>query len=115
MICMKCGRDTPSEEVFCAECLEDMRAHPVKVGTRINITPRNVRKRMDSPSREVPDNSDAEIRSLKRRIRRLRALLLCCVLLLAAVMAAAGWYYLNDDTPAIGQNYSTVIDGTTTP
>lgn len=115
MICMKCGRDTQSEEVFCAECLEDMRAHPVKVDTRVNITPRNVQKRIDSPTREVPDNSQAEIQNLKRKIRNLRGLLLCCILLLAAVLAFAGWYYVNDDTPAIGQNYSTVIDDTTIP
>ena len=112
MNCMKCGRETQSEAIFCPECLEDMRRHPVKVDTRVNITPRNVKKRPDSPGEEPRLNQAETIRSLKRSNRFLMALLLCCVILLGGVVGLFGWYVANNSAPSIGQNYSTVTEST---
>lgn len=35
MNCIKCGKDTASEQLFCEECQLDMDKHPVKPGTPI--------------------------------------------------------------------------------
>ena len=37
MSCMRCGKETEADNVFCNECLEDMKRHPVKPGTPIQL------------------------------------------------------------------------------
>lgn len=45
MSCIRCGRDTEDNQVFCVECLADMERHPVKPGTPIQLP-----VRMQQPS-----------------------------------------------------------------
>lgn len=40
MSCMRCGKETDENQVFCAECLADMERHPVKPGTPIQLPTR---------------------------------------------------------------------------
>lgn len=37
MSCMRCGKESAEDHVFCTECLEDMKRHPVKPGTPIQL------------------------------------------------------------------------------
>ena len=37
MSCMRCGKVSAEDHVFCTECLEDMKRHPVKPGTPIQL------------------------------------------------------------------------------
>ena len=37
MSCMRCGKESTEDHVFCTECLEDMKRHPVKPGTPIQL------------------------------------------------------------------------------
>ena len=37
MSCIKCGKDTLGQDVFCKECLEVMADYPVKPGTPVLI------------------------------------------------------------------------------
>ena len=41
MYCLKCGRDTKSEQVFCNDCLAVMDAYPVKPDTAIHLPKRD--------------------------------------------------------------------------
>lgn len=43
MSCMRCGKETDENQVFCAECLADMERHPVKPGTPIQLPSRSNR------------------------------------------------------------------------
>lgn len=43
MNCLRCGKETEENQVFCKECLEDMERHPVKPGTPIQLPNRKVR------------------------------------------------------------------------
>ncbi len=40
MKCMRCGNQTEENQVFCAECLEDMERQPVKPGTPVLLPDR---------------------------------------------------------------------------
>lgn len=43
MKCIRCGKKTEENQVFCAECLKDMERHPVKPGTPIQLPNRENR------------------------------------------------------------------------
>lgn len=61
MYCLRCGRDTENEQVFCADCLENMEKYPVKPGTIVQLPRRassasqkkQVRRRTLSPEEQV--------------------------------------------------------------
>lgn len=61
MYCLRCGRDTESEQVFCADCLENMDKYPIKPGTIVQLPRRasstaqkkQVRRRSLSPEEQV--------------------------------------------------------------
>lgn len=41
MYCLKCGKDTKSDQLFCSACLESMEKYPVKPGTHITLPNRS--------------------------------------------------------------------------
>lgn len=107
MTCLKCGRNTKDDHVFCDECLVVMERYPVKPGTPVHLphhafvqTPRKTtpRKRTLSP--------EEQIAGLKRNLRRSRlvGLVLLVALSLATVLLVRE--FAGKDIPAIGQNYT---------
>lgn len=113
MNCMKCGRETTAEQVFCDDCRLEMEKYPVKPGTvvllprrREYVAPKKASKRHAIPLEE-------QVRILKNRARWLLILLLVCVALILA-MVYPSVQYLMEDHFKIGQNY-TSITTTTAP
>lgn len=112
MGCLKCGRDTKEDAVFCPECLLNMQRYPVRPGTpvmlptRERVVPKKVPKRRAVPPEE-------QIKSLKKRIRALTALWIVTLLALA-VLAVVSWRVLPHPQHRPGQNYTT-ITSTTAP
>lgn len=43
MNCIRCGKETEENQVFCNECLEDMERHPVRPGTPVQLPNRENR------------------------------------------------------------------------
>lgn len=43
MNCIRCGRETEEDQVFCSACLKDMERHPVNPGTPIQLPKRTKR------------------------------------------------------------------------
>ena len=120
MNCMKCGRETAEDQVFCPVCLEEMENHPVKPGTVVLIPSRNneeeVRKILHR-KKPLPTPSEQILR-LKKQLLRTRIalallLLLCGLLCFAVGRVAIEW----DSGRMLGQNYSTdaSIGHTTAP
>ena len=109
MNCMKCGRETAAEQVFCEDCLMEMAKHPVKPGTVVFLprrtesyyAPRKVSKRKTL-------SLEDQVKALKKRVKVLILLLLICMGLIIA-MAFPTMHYLTDDHLKKGQNYNTVI------
>ena len=85
MNCMKCGKETVGNHVFCQECQEIMRAHPIKPGTPIQILPRPARA-VEKRTREL---SDKELLQQYRKIIRwltITVAVLCGVVCLLVVL-----------------------------
>ena len=110
MNCMKCGRETQGQEVFCEECLQKMAACPVKPGTPVTI-PKRPKKVTVSPSKK--QKTEEIIEKLQKKIKILQiSVILLCVLLLGSLVFS-GWHFATTDHSGhdIGQNYSTEIPG----
>lgn len=114
MRCMKCGRDTENEQVFCESCREIMAKYPVKPGTVVQLPRRDqqIPKRTQS-WRYGALNAEEQIKRLRRTVRNQAALI---VLLLAAVISLS-WlsvklYQENEKKVLLGQNYFTATETT---
>lgn len=107
MYCLKCGRDTTDDHVFCDNCQNAMEQCPVKPGTPVHLPHRKaapVAKK--PPSRKRTLSQEEQISLLRRSLRRCRifALVLLVVLSLLSVLLIRE--FTNNDVPAIGQNYT---------
>ena len=113
MNCMKCGRETVDEHIFCDLCLEEMERYPVRPGTVILLPQRRhdptVKKALPRRKQALPP--EEQIRALKRLTRRLAALLVLLLVLLGATGYFAVIHFLESDAVLLpGQNYSTILD-----
>ena len=107
--CIKCGRDTVSEQVFCPDCLAEMEKYPVRPGTVVQLPLRKTSagpKKQPSRKRSAP--LEEQIRVLKKRCRTLLLLTILFAAIAAALIYPAAQHLLNQHKK-IGQNYTTVI------
>ena len=107
MNCLKCGRNTVNDRVFCDDCLAVMDRHPVKPGTPVHL-PRHAfvpTKAKQAPRKRVISQEE-QILSLRKKLRRSRliGMILLLVLCLASVLLVRE--FAGNDIPAIGQNYT---------
>ena len=111
MNCMKCGRETTGEDVFCLDCLTQMQKYPVESGTVVLLPRRReataVKK---APKRHTP--SPEELVAALRRQNAVLLLLLTACILAIALMFQPTMHYLHDEHYEIGQNYSSVTPST---
>ena len=109
MQCLRCGRETDGDQVFCFLCESVMVKHPVKPNTVVTIPERSARLR-STPVRK-PQKQEEDTEHLHRTILQLR---LWVCMLMAALMLCVGvltWQELTrEEKPAIGQNYTSIID-----
>lgn len=117
MYCLKCGRETENEQVFCNGCLEVMEKYPVKPGTHINLPKRETAAVQKKSSRRRVLKPEEQVIQLKRSLRRTRVFI---VLLILAILGAGlfGWRYIqkrnveSEKEAPIGQNFT--VEPTTT-
>lgn len=106
MFCLKCGKEFQEAGVFCADCLEEMRAFPVKQDAVIHIPVRPALP-VEKPERKRKGYAD-HVRALRRTIRALCVVIAVLTLLVCLLCAVVYQQYPNiQDIPAIGKNYST--------
>lgn len=80
MYCLKCGKETESEAVFCGACLQSMEQYPVKPGTVIHLHRREVveaQKKAPRPKRYT--NAEEQVIYLKKILKFMGLLLLIAV------------------------------------
>ena len=108
MYCMKCGKETENEQVFCKQCLEVMDRYPIKPGTHVHLPHRNEVPVVKKQSRRRGLSAEEQIVHYKVLVRTL-------VALLGAVSVVLGIFiglYFQQEAPAtdeeapIGQNYT---------
>ena len=111
MQCLRCGRETEDEHVFCFLCEAVMMKHPVKPNTVVTIPERSVRSRSTQSRRQQRQEEETE--QLSRTVMQLR---LWVCMLMTALMLCVGvltWQELTrDEKPAIGQNYHSILEST---
>lgn len=111
MNCMKCGRETLEEQVFCPECLEEMKKYPVSPTTTVRLPRRTDPQPSKKAARRKLPPEEEQIRQLKKRIRVLTWLLAVALALVLALSVPAVTHLLEDDTAFMpGQNYSSALD-----
>lgn len=111
MGCMKCGKDTISEQVFCPDCLAEMEKYPVRPGTVVQIPNRKTVNPAKKQPRKKSVPLEDQVKVLKKRCRTLLILLITAVII-AAALAYPAFRYLKEDHFKIGQNYTTVVPTT---
>ena len=111
MSCMKCARETEAGQVFCSECLEDMKKYPVKPGTVVQLP----RRREASPFKKVVSRRrilapSEQIEKLRRQLRIQAIVILGCLVLIAALLYPVLKPIFQDTGFKPGQNYSSLTD-----
>lgn len=111
MNCIKCGRETGEDQVFCQQCLEEMETYPVKPGTAVHIPPRPIE---DEPKKNQPRKKPVltpseQVLRLKRKLLRLRILLVLLLLICGGLCFVISRAVMElDFQRLLGQNYHTV-------
>ena len=112
MNCLKCGRETAGEQVFCQECQLSMEKYPVRPGTLVQLPRRKETPAAKKTSRRRMVPLEDQVKTLRKWIRILAVLLVLCIILIVA-MVYPSMSYLMEDHFAIGQNYSSVTSNST--
>ena len=113
MDCMKCGRETKNEQVFCQDCLRVMQRYPVQSGTVVFLPRRRDPVVKKTVKRHVV-SSEEQIKMLRKQLMMLWLVLVVCI---AAIMLMINptLHYVLDEHVEIGQNYSTVTTPSPAP
>ena len=113
MNCMKCGRETQDENVFCQDCLMEMEKYPVLPETVVLLPRRRestVVKKLST--RHIP-TAEEQISELREWVRILLVVVVICIVAIA-LMFRPTMHYIKDEHVEIGQNYSSVTVTTAT-
>ena len=110
MNCMKCGRETRGEDVFCQDCLTEMKKYPVDPGTVVLLPKREENHfiKKPQPKRRAAPTPEEQIKSLKIRLRIVTVMLLISLTLMAVLVYPVARELLDDPRFRPGQNYNTV-------
>ena len=92
MYCLKCGKDTKKEQVFCDSCLQGMLPYPVKPDVVVNIPHREPMVIKKQSGRKRPQSPEEQVVQLRKTARGLAWLALILFLLLGF---AAAWLAKN--------------------
>ena len=99
MNCLKCGKDTKGEQVFCDTCLQVMDAYPVKSDTPIHLP---IRTDAQAPSKKAVHRKkvippEEQVQLLKAANRRLALTVLTLILALGLCAGAFAYHLLNPE------------------
>lgn len=108
MHCLKCGKETGEQDVFCSHCLEVMDQYPVKPGTAIVLPHREA----EAAEKKQPRHRELSIKDLLQNQKRtIRWLLVTVCALLVALLFVSGMLLRilqeKDPSQEIGKNYTT--------
>lgn len=112
MNCMKCGRETKSDAVFCQDCLEHMERHPVPEHMLAYVPSEKDRaaaaKKHTTP--HIVASAEDQVKRLKREGDMLR-LMVILFALLSMFLGIVSMETLNELklSQFIGKNYTTVV------
>ena len=106
MNCMKCGRETENEQVFCQGCLQIMEKYPVRPGTVV-LLPRRRESTIKKTVKRHVIPAEEQIKILKKQKMILWFVLVFCIAMIV-MMINPTLHYALDKHVEIGQNYTAV-------
>ena len=107
MTCLKCGKKTTDEQCFCSHCLEAMEDYPVKPDVHVQLPNRPSAESGKKVVRKRRILSTEEINGvLRKRTRRLTAIVLVLAILLGAAVFLLLQSYFAGEEIEIGKNYT---------
>ena len=112
MNCMKCGRETQNDMVFCQNCLLDMEKYPIQPGTVVQLPRRREASVIKKASKRHLPTPEEQILFLRKCIMVMTVLLALCIAAIA-LMFKPTMHYVRDEHVEIGQNYSSVVASAT--
>ena len=87
MYCLRCGKETEEDKVFCGSCLESMDAYPVKPGQPIILPNRPTPQQVKKGRRSKPASTEELLDTIRRQLKITGRLFLITALLLLAALA----------------------------
>ena len=111
MGCIKCGRETVMEQVFCPDCLTEMEKYPVRPGTVVQLPNRKTAVSVKKHPKKRGIAPEEQVKVLTKRCRTLFILLLVAITV-AVLLAIPAAEHLTEGRFKIGQNYNTVTPET---
>ena len=111
--CMKCGRETKDDDVFCLECLDHMERHPVAENMLVYVPTAKDRaaaeKKLTVTHHPVISEED-QVKRLHRKVEILRLLVILFVgaSLFFGILSMETLHELKLSN-LIGKNYTTII------
>ena len=115
MNCMKCGRETKEEAVFCEECLDHMDRHPVPPNTLVYVPSEKDRAATKKHTISHPMvSSEEQIKRLNRRIHALSLVLglMVGLVVFLGLLSVDTLQQLNVSN-LIGKNYTIITSSAT--
>lgn len=109
MTCMKCGKKTKDEQVFCPSCLTSMESYPVKPDVRVQLPNRQKSASSKKTGRKrhaVP--AEEQVVHLRKALRRMAAIsvLLAILLCVTGAMLLRATLGQNQTDVELGKNYT---------
>lgn len=109
MFCMKCGKQTKDEQVFCDGCLRVMEQYPVKPGTHVQLPNREAPAAKKPVHRRKPLSVKEQNNRLRKTLRWMTTVLAVALLALTVTVSMLIHTVQDRDMKgAIGKNYNTV-------
>lgn len=93
MYCLRCGKETADNKVFCKSCLESMEEYPVKPGQPIVLPSRPAVQPTKKSRKSKPMNNEELLDSLRSQLRFTGRLWMITagLLLLAILLLVLQW------------------------
>ena len=115
MNCMKCGRETQANEIFCEDCLDHMQRHPVPPNTLVYVPTEKDRASVKKHAASHPVvTAEDQLKRLNRKVHGL------WLLLMLTLGAAVFFALLSLDTihemnvaNFMGKNYTAITSSAT--
>ena len=112
MNCMKCGRETENNRVFCQNCLLEMEKYPILPGSVVLLPRRRESSVIKKTSKRHVLTAEEQIASLRKWVITLIIIVGVCAAAIA-LMIKPTLHYVLDEHVEIGQNYSSVTSTAT--
>lgn len=107
MNCLKCGKKTKDEQVFCPQCLETMEAYPVKPDVHVQLPNRRAPAApKKSGHKRRPLTVEEQVVLLRHRVRRLSVAAVVLALMVCAAGAALLHIAVTQKDLNWGTNYT---------